>query len=280
MKMKLYPFAIACFMISCGDSASEETTEGAANETVEVVNEGTEADLLASTTMDPRTFGGDKNENQAVIDSYNLTNDQTEGKFLGSYVGEFGKNMINITIAELEGDKAKGYSVCAGNFRPLDGFYEDNGDGTLKFTLEEPGDDKYDGKFEFELSPVQWVVSGTWVPFVKEGNSSKEYFLNKRIYKYDNTVGKYPEASQRELTDDDLNNLLEEDLTEMRNEIYARHGYSFKNKDWRYHFEALDWYMPMGVDIREKLTDIEVVNIELIYEYESYFQDYYDDYGR
>ena len=42
----------------------------------------------------------------------------------------------------------------------------------------------------------------------------------------------------------------------------------------------MDWYVPMGVDIREKLTDVEVQNIELIYEYESYYDEEYDDYGR
>ena len=66
----------------------------------------------------------------------------------------------------------------------------------------------------------------------------------------------------------------------IRNEIYARHGYSFKNKGWRYEFEGLDWYVPVGIDIRDKLTDVEVANIGLIYEYESYYDDYYDEYGR
>ena len=49
---------------------------------------------------------------------------------------------------------------------------------------------------------------------------------------------------------------------------------------WRYYFEQKDWYMPMGLDIRDKLTDIEVQNIELIYEYESYYEEEYDYYGR
>jgi len=36
----------------------------------------------------------------------------------------------------------------------------------------------------------------------------------------------------------------------------------------------------MGLDIRDKLSDIEVQNIELIYEYESYYEEEYDGYGR
>lgn len=280
MKKKIYPFALMLLLASCGETSSTETTEGASNETVEVIDEGTDADLLASTTMDPRTFGGEKNEYQTLIDETYPVTDYTQDKILGSYVGSFGKNMINITITDAKEFKASGYSVCAGNYRQIEGTFDLMEDANYTFTLEEPGDDKYDGKFDFTLNATEKEIKGSWVPFIKEGNSSKEYTLKKRSYQYDPTVGKYPEASQRELTDADLNNLLEEDLTEMRNEIYARHGYSFKNKDWRYHFEALDWYMPVGVDIRQKLTDIEVTNIELIYEYESYFQDYYDDYGR
>ncbi len=275
----LYFLPLAFALFSCGGE-TEESTDAAPNENVEVIEETGDADLLASTTMDPRTFGGEKNEYQTLIDETFPVADYTQDKILGSYVGSFGKNMINITITDAKEFKASGYSVCAGNYRQIEGTFDLMEDANYTFTLEEPGDDKYDGKFDFALNANEKEIKGSWVPFIKEGNSSKEYTLKKRSYQYDPTVGKYPEASQRELTDDDLNNLLEEDLTEMRNEIYARHGYSFKNKDWRYHFEALDWYMPVGVDIRQKLTDIEVTNIELIYEYESYFQDYYDDYGR
>ena len=38
--------------------------------------------------------------------------------------------------------------------------------------------------------------------------------------------------------------------------------------------------MPTCTDIRDKLSDIEVANIELIYDYETYFEMYYDDFGR
>ena len=45
-------------------------------------------------------------------------------------------------------------------------------------------------------------------------------------------------------------------------------------------FDTVSWYMPMGIDIRDDLTDIEVQNIDLIYLYESYQEENYDDYGR
>ncbi len=66
----------------------------------------------------------------------------------------------------------------------------------------------------------------------------------------------------------------------MRNEIYARHGYSFKLADMREHFDKLDWYMPMAIDITTKLTKIEKNNAELIKRYEKYSAEYYDGFGR
>jgi len=273
----LYFLPLAFVMFACGGEA-EETSESAPDDSVELIEDNDDTDLLASTNMDPRTFGGEKNENQDFIDGINLTEGQNSNN-VGSYVGSFGKNMINISIFEMTDGKASGYSVCAGNFRKITGSYEENQEGSIHFLMEEPGDDKYDGSFDFELITREEFIEGSWTPF-NEGQSSKEFQLSKKLFSYNASVGKYPQASQRELTSDDVNNLTEDELTEMRNEIYARHGYSFKNKDWRYHFEALDWYMPTGVDIREKLTDTEVINIELIYEYESYFEEYYDDYGR
>ena len=48
----------------------------------------------------------------------------------------------------------------------------------------------------------------------------------------------------------------------------------------RYYFEDQDWYMPITTDIRTAITDVEVKNIELIYEYETYYEDNYDSFGR
>src|SRR5690606_24178408 len=102
----------------------------------------------------------------------------------------------------------------------------------------------------------------------------KTFSLNKRNYQYNKNVGDYPQASQRMLTTTDVENMTDKELEIMRNEIYARHGYSFKNKDMRFEFNKKDWYIPMGVDIRDRLTDIEAQNIELIYVYESYYEEY------
>jgi len=124
-------------------------------------------------------------------------------------------------------------------------------------------------------------ITGNWAPYKEvNGTTAKSFTLEKKTYTYDPSVGEYPQASQRLLTEEDVENYTSEELEVMRNEIYARHGYSFKNRKMRAYFEAKDWYIPLGVDIRSQLTDDEVKNIALIYRYEEYYKVNYDDYGR
>ena len=91
---------------------------------------------------------------------------------------------------------------------------------------------------------------------------------------------KYPQSSSRALTEKDVENLKNEELRMMRNEIYARHGYSFKLADMREHFDKQDWYMPMAIDITSKLTKVEKENAALIKRYEKYSAEFYDGFGR
>lgn len=277
MKKIFYLIGVSLIMIACG-STQEEQEE--ARETDSLANIEDDGDLLASTTMDPRTFGGEKHQDQLFIDNKLPETDNTPDQILGCYVGEFGKNMINITLFKVEDGHAEGYSVCAGNFRKIEGTVDLMQDDEYIFEMDEPGDDQYDGHFSFTLDASEQTLKGSWEPFKEEGNSSKNYKLEKREYHYNPNAGSWPEVSTEELDESFFMNYNTDELATMRNEIYARHGYSFKNKEWRYYFEGKDWYMPMGIDIRDKLTDIEVANIEMIYDIENYYEDYYDEYGR
>ncbi|MFT5819663.1 MAG: hypothetical protein ACI8ZM_000888 [Crocinitomix sp.] len=286
---KLMPLVItACmlFLSACGGSNSEAEIDTNENVLVEEDTEGLAVEVidesLSSTLYDdnPRSIGGEKDINQSFIDDMFPLEDNTVDQILGCYVGAFGKNKINLTLFETKNGNAEGYSVCAGNFRKVSGTFDLMEEDHYTFTLKEPGDDQYDGVFDFTLDASDELIAGSWTPYKEKGNSAKTYELKKRKFEYEDDLGTYPEASQRLLTEDDLNNLGEYELTEMRNEIYARHGYCFKNKEWRSVFESYDWYMPMGTDIRGKLTDVEVENIELIYDFESYLEEYYDGFGR
>jgi len=79
---------------------------------------------------------------------------------------------------------------------------------------------------------------------------------------------KYPQGSERILTDSDLQNISKHDLRIMRNEIFARHGYIFKSDDLKEYFKNQDWYTPKYEDVNSMLTSIEKKNIEFIKSHE------------
>ncbi|OYT72505.1 MAG: hypothetical protein CFK52_04700 [Chloracidobacterium sp. CP2_5A] len=76
--------------------------------------------------------------------------------------------------------------------------------------------------------------------------------------------GDFPEASLRDLTEDDLADLSLEELRLMRNEILARHGYRFADPGLAEHFKAQPWYHPTENSASDKLTPVEKRNIERI----------------
>lgn len=240
---------------------------------------------------------------------------------LGYYVGifygvdiDFDKNpaisnKITIAIDSIGEDEIFGHSVVAGNNRPFSGPMMQEG-GDLKVEAKEPGDNRYDGVFTFTLSTATNNVAGTWQANNKKlAVSKREYNLKKRTFSYDPNLAlpedvswsqlyeKNPKfedkeesltkdvlkfnASNEELKKEDIENMYKGDLEVMRNAIYARHGYSFKNRKMRFIFDsAVDWYMPVSTDIRSDLTDLERKNIDLLKRYEEHAGRYYDVFGR
>jgi len=187
-------------------------------------------------------------------------------------------NKITLFIDQLQDGKIFGYSVCAGIDRPFTGVYTQEGDN-IKATLKEPGDNKNDGVFNLVISKNPLSLTGNWTPFSPAQNS-RHYVLTRKNFVYDPTAGQYPQCSMKFLVTDDVNNLYKDELRAMRNEIYARHGYSFKRREMRELFDNQDWYMPISTDVRKKLTTLEIKNEKLIKQFEKYAEDSYDDFGR
>jgi hypothetical protein len=77
-----------------------------------------------------------------------------------------------------------------------------------------------------------------------------------------------------------VENLSKADIYILRNSIYARHGYSFRQKDLRLYFDQQPWYFPVIADIRSELTDVEKINIKTLLAFEEHAEEYYDYYGR
>lgn len=235
--------------------------------------------LQASLERDPRKIGPAKPKSQYKIEENIYKINAAEHPLYGYWVGAFGKNKINIALAHIDEDSIHGHSVCAGNFRPIKGTIEQLEQNLYSINMVEPGDDKYDGEFNFVIDLKKGELSGRWKPY-KNTVSAKEYTLTKRTFSYDVNVGDFPEASRTWLNVPDVENLLPEEIELIRNEIYARHGYSFTNLKIRRIFDAKDWYIPMAVDIRDQITELEAHNIDLLYNYEDYYDEYYNEYGR
>ncbi|RYD17684.1 MAG: YARHG domain-containing protein, partial [Verrucomicrobiaceae bacterium] len=193
-------------------------------------------------------------------------------------VGAFGERKITICLDRVIGNTVTGYSIVAGNERAFSGSWTKIGpDFTI--AAKEPGDHPHDGTFQMTWMSKKKNLLGEWkANDVKIG--SRKFDLPSRKFKYDPKAGRYPESSQKLLKEEDVENMKSEPLRLMRNEIYARHGYSFKLADMREHFDKEDWYMPVAVDITSKLTKTEKANADLIKRYEKYSAEHYDDFGR
>ncbi|MDA1006600.1 MAG: YARHG domain-containing protein [Verrucomicrobia bacterium] len=201
---------------------------------------------------------------------------------IGTYVGMFGTKKITFSIDKLVGDSLSGYSIVAANERAFAGTWKAfEGDASYDLICKEPGDHPLDGVFTLSFNPYEKTLRGKWLANDrKKQKKAVPLELVARVFSYDPKVGQFPEASTRLLKESDVKNLRQEELRIMRNEIYARHGYCFGLADMREHFDKQDWYMPVSVDIKTKLTKIELANEELIKRHENYAAEYYDDFGR
>lgn len=76
--------------------------------------------------------------------------------------------------------------------------------------------------------------------------------------------GQFPEASQRTLTQRELQQYQRSNLRLMRNEIFARYGYRFRSDDLARHFARQPWYRPRYDNVDDRLTALERANVALI----------------
>ncbi len=226
------------------------------------------------------------------------------------------ENKITIAIDTINNEKIKGHSIVAGNSRPFDGVVSTDKNGAKKITAKEPGNNTYDGEFTFTLNDT--ALQGTWTSYKKIDITQRRYLLKKTTYtynpnqlldkksskqfvNYENAKKTHFDAEFEEfrkeyaaatekiyainasntlLEKEEVENLNKGDLLIIRNAIYARHGYSFKNRPLRIFFDAQEWYIPLSANITTNFTEIEKKNIELILRYEKNAKEYYDYFGR
>lgn len=85
-----------------------------------------------------------------------------------------------------------------------------------------------------------------------------------------NDGGYYHITSSRLLTEEDIKGFSKSDLKIMRNEIFARHGYIFRDPMLQEYFSQMPWYTPQQADISQiALSSVEQNNVLFIKRYEQ-----------
>ena len=277
-------------------------------------------------------------EKKTVITENKPAEPEVFKEYYGIYTGDFsGKSNIYdqeskqyyesvdfkklaLKINRITKDSVYGTSIVDGNQRPFRGVFNE---ADKTFVLDEPGNNKYDGRFSVKLNKDS--ITGTWTAFDKKAVQApvKNMKLVKKQFVYNPNLmldpaielvdwenpkdvpGKYtdPEtgktetytesqnrfassavakinASKQKLTEKDLKNLRKLDLEILKNTIYARHGYAFKNGTFRTIFEQSDWYVPVSDNVEADLTPLEKENIALLSRMAQYAQDKYETFGR
>ena len=313
MKQITYSLILSFFALSCNSKIKDSKTKVIVENGTEIIEEKSEIEeqKIKSTEKKNGALGfwvGYFKEDSEEI--YNENGVYVDEGFVWNR-----DNKINISIDKLTDKLVEGHSVVAGNNRPFSGTVL-NG----IFKVNEPGDDKYDGEFIFEISEDKLV--GKWTAYKNIDIKNRKYELEKMNFSYNQNImleevreyvnwntfteekltEEYDEgefevwitkefasatnliysinASNVLLKKEDVENLKKGDLTIIRNTIYARHGYSFKNRPLRVFFDAQSWYIPVHTDIKSDFTEIEKANIKLLLRYEKNAVEYYDYFGR
>lgn len=79
-------------------------------------------------------------------------------------------------------------------------------------------------------------------------------------------------CGNRLLNSRDLKDKTKEELSLLRNEIYARKGYRFATDQYSRYFENQDWYKPLASNDEVVLSDIEKQNVDFLKQEEQKLQ--------
>jgi hypothetical protein len=105
--------------------------------------------------------------------------EQNTPNLVGTYSGIFGDNEIILKIDDINQEtlEVSGFNEVSGNARPLKGTVQVM-ENMYYFVLNEPGDDKYDGVFEFKIymNSIN-SLEGTWNS--NDGKLSRDFILTR-----------------------------------------------------------------------------------------------------
>lgn len=235
-----------------------------------------------------RSIGTDKYK---VVDAeFNLSGNGctvTKMKVIDGYdaenlilVARNSKNAITMLLRESSLDVTENLF-----YDMLDGIYTDNQGKQYNFARAAlNGEEIQHVHSEGDMSQCFRQKDGTvlWVEFTDKGidlyntewddDSPWGYYkkttLHKSLIKKDQITeiltGQYPYTSMKLVLPAALFWFSKAQLRVMRNEIYARHGYTFASADLKAHFAKMSWYKPLGDNSKVHLSELEQLNVDLI----------------
>ncbi|MEW5676136.1 YARHG domain-containing protein [Flavobacterium enshiense] len=313
--MRVFLFVVFLSLIGCKDAIKNEQTFAERKpDKIDFVVPQVSKSLVVNTKEDLLGYWVGRFEvdvTEEEMDSL-YQNDEMEVEMLS--------RKITLSIDEITNDEIKGHSIVSGNISPFKGTLDERKSAFLIALDEYEGkntDGKFMFMIHKKDSVVsgKWIADHPDKVKVR----MRKYQLKKRLFQYDNNlsletvfinadksraaiindtidgeVESYEEtsyfatteklfeknASKEVLTKEYVSNLTKGDIYILRNSIFARHGFAFRDKQLRNYFENYDWYMPVFGDVKNELTEVEKKNVELLLRYEQNAIEYYDVFGR
>lgn len=128
-----------------------------------------------------------------------------------------------------------------------------------------------------ELESIRPIIERVFMSFkapdVNKANSTSASQSNSnskiKEMRYNDGSYMFRDSDTVLLSDDDVKNLSKETLAFLRNEMYARKGYIFKEEPYKSYFNSKSWYRGTRNEIDDSIfNDCERLNMELIRKYE------------
>ncbi|MNJ86141.1 hypothetical protein D3C87_36280 [compost metagenome] len=162
----------------------------------------------------------------------------------GEYIGNFGDGFIKIVLTYVNDKKAIGYNINKGLQRNITGQVVQQ-DDRFELTLNEPGDNEYDGIFVLNISKKDGSVDGNWTandPKIP----SKKFKLKKKTSKKSTDSKSIYEGG--ELTEDNFT------------EVFSYAGFDSGNLEFKENGIALFTYYPeQGEEVERQNQQQEII---------------------
>ena len=246
------------------------------NQFFDIAKKNGELADLGLTQEDIKVFNRDFNDEFLKIvndmdNSLKQTNSDNKFSLKSTYRFDWNNNIKNVMskLVYKEGESVLVEFIDNCNINSIDKELNINyGSVSKDINILNNNEDKFSG-FGNEISKF---VENKFKKLCPEGFADKpNNSENNQSTVYNRNEYIIPDSDSRHLEKKDLKYMTKEQLSNARNEIFARHGYVFKDAAYKSYFESKSWYTPdpKYIDDIKKLSECEKYNCMFIESYEK-----------